>query len=522
MSDDSTRYSWGTKAGLILAMAGNAVGFGNFLRFPVQLGKNGGGAFLIPYFLALIILGIPLMWIEWTIGRFGGKYGHGTIAPELYLMAREKIKPRKAIWIASIAGMLVLTVTVLINSYYLHLVGWTMGYTWFSATGAFTPGTDTVAFFTQYIEGIRHPWLMYLFWILSLILLVIPISKGISQGIEKWVEVMMPALYIFGFLLVARTLTIGAPIKPEWSALKGMDFIWKPDFAKLNFTAALAAAGQIFYTLSLGMGLITCYASYLKPDDDLPLSGFTTVSLNELAEVILGGSIVIPVAYAFMGPEIISNGTFGLAFMVLPNIFMKMQLGQLWGTLWFILLFVAGYTSAIALYNYVVSLIEEDIKIKRSIAAWLVFFVYILIGLPVVLEPHLTHSADLLYLTELDNWAGSFILIIVGLIEVVVAVWLFGDKLWEEFTRGAYWSPPKWFFTVFMRYLTPAYIIFLLVGTIRDYYLQGYFTAKVGHWAMSARLVILAVFVIGFIEAYLAIKKKYHRELESNQILIRK
>ena len=131
------RENWGSKLGLVLAMAGNAVGLGNFWRYPYQAAKNGGGAFMLPYFGALILMGIPLMLVEWSLGRMGGKYGHGTLGPMVYLQAREGVKPRQAILLGSLAGGLALAVTLLVNSYYNHIIGWTMGYTVLSLTGSY-------------------------------------------------------------------------------------------------------------------------------------------------------------------------------------------------------------------------------------------------------------------------------------------------------------------------------------------------------------------------------------------------
>ncbi|NPV88915.1 sodium-dependent transporter [Coprothermobacteraceae bacterium] len=535
MADLEQRQSWGTRLGLILAMAGNAVGLGNFWRFPYQLGKWGGGAFLIPYFAALFLLGIPLMWIEWTMGRHGGKYGHGTEGPMVYLMARTSVGPRAAAIWAGIAGMLALGVTILLNSYYLHIVGWTLGYAYLSATGGYMDKTvSTGAYFVNYIQS---PGLVMTFWVITLALLGIAVARGVSGGIEKWVSVMMPTLYVICIILIIRVLTLGAPVKPEWSTIKGLDYIWHPDWSKITFQSALAAAGQIFFTLSLGMGIINNYASYLKPDDDVVLSGFATVSLNEFAEVVLGGTIALPIAYAYMGPDGMGAGV-GLSFISLPNIFRDMPGGQIWGALWFLLLFFAGYTSAIAMYNYLVALLEEDLKIKRTVASILVFLAYIAAGLPVALEPILTKTADLAYLTELDNWIGSYFLVVLGLVEVVVAAWLFVDSktkkpaLWDEMMRGSFWPTlGKWWFHVVMRWITPIYIVVLLVGTTINYYKDGYLklvpsfvekTPALIPWVNGARIVLLAVFILGFVEAYMTIKNKYADEIKQNKVLLEK
>ncbi|WDC85442.1 sodium-dependent transporter [Caloramator sp. mosi_1] len=349
-----------------------------------------------------------------------------------------------------------------------------------------------------------------------------------TKGIEAWAKIMMPTIYIFGIILIIRTLTLSAPVRPDWTPIAGLDYIWSPKWSELNAKAALAAAGQIFFTLSLGMGIIQNYASYLKPDDDIVVSGLATVSLNELAEVILGGTIAIPICYAFLGPEGLSAGV-GLSFVALPNIFRTMAGGRLFGTLWFLLLFFAGFTSAIAMYNYLVALLEEEMGVKRKVGSVLVFSLYIIIGLPVALECIITKKAELFYLTELDNWVGSYFLVVLGLLEVIVTGWLMGDKALEEMNRGGYWKVPKWFFNLFIRFLAPVYIVILLVWSTINYANEGYFklvpsfAEKVPElipWVQGARVVMFVVLIIGFVQSYRSIKRKYVDEIREGKVLV--
>lgn len=523
----NSRENWGSKMGLILAMAGNAVGLGNFWRFPYQAASNGGGAFMIPYFAALILIGIPTMLVEWNLGRYGGKYGHGTLGPMVYLQAREGVKPRTAIIIASLAGMIAFGVTVLVNSYYNHIIGWTFGYAFMSLTGGYMDaGKSTGEVFVGYIQ---NPMYVFTFWVATLAMLGFAVMRGIQEGIEAWAKLMMPVLYVFGIILAIRAMTIGSPVNPDWSAIKGLEFIWTPRFDQLSIKAAVAAAGQIFFTLSIGMGIICNYASYVKPDDDVVVSSFATISLNEFAEVVLGGTAVIPIAYAFMGPDGVGAGV-GLSFISLPNVFRSMGGGQIFGFMWFALLFFAGFTSAIAMFNYLVALLQEDLGFSRQKGALSIFALYVILGLPVGLEPILTKTSDLVFLTELDNWVGSYLLIVLGLIEVLVAGWLMGEKALAELNRGGYWQVPKWFYTVFVKFLAPAYIIFLLVFSTKDYIEKGYFNVIPSFvekmpvlipWVNGARALLAFVLILGFIQAYTSIKKKYAVEIEKNEVSIR-
>ncbi|WP_304650795.1 sodium-dependent transporter [Thermoanaerobacter thermocopriae] len=344
------------------------------------------------------------------------------------------------------------------------------------------------------------------------------LSRGVQKGIEAWAKVMMPLLYVFGFILIIRTLTLGSPVNPDWSPIKGLDYIWSPKWNELNWQSALAAAGQIFFTLSLGMGIIQNYASYLKPDEDIVLSATTTVFLNEFAEVILGGTIAIPIAYTFLGPEGVASGV-GLSFIALPNVFRMMTGGQFFGALWFLVLFVAGFTSAIAMYNYLITILQEDLNVPRKIGAVVVFGFYILVGLPSALEPILTKTSELIFLTELDNWVGNYFLVIVGLIEAVVVGWLFGEKkAKEEINRGSYWKVPSGFFNVMVKFITPLSIAVLLIFSTKSYIDDGYFkwipsfvekTPELIPWVQGARLLLLTILIIGFAETYYTIQKKF-------------
>ncbi len=519
------REHWGTKLGLVLAMAGNAIGLGNFWRFPYQAAKNGGGAFMIPYFAALLFLGIPLMLVEWSLGRYGGRYGHGTLGPMIYLQSRKRIKPRIALVIGAISGMLAFGVTVLVNSYYNHIIGWTLGYSYMSLRGTYmSPETSTVDVFVNYLTT---PGLVIFFWIVTLALLAFAVMRGIQKGIEAWAKVMMPLIYIFSIALIIRTLTLGAPVNPDWTPFKALNFIWEPKWTELNFNAALAAAGQIFFTLSLGMGIIPNYASYLDKEDDIVLSGLTTVSLNELAEVVFGGTIAIPIAYTFLGEQGLGAGV-GLSFIALPNVFKVMNFGNIFGAFWFLLLFFAGFTSSIAMFNYLVALLEEELSIKRKYGAFVVFGLYTLVGLPVALETIITKQAELFYLTELDNWVGSYFLVVLGLIEIIVAGWIVRDNSLEEINRGSYWKIPKWFFRVFVQFLAPAYIIIILYNSTKSYLESGYFklipdyVSKVPElvpWFVGARIALGIVLLVGLIQSYISIKKKYSKEISENKVI---
>lgn len=452
------REHWATRIGLILAMAGNAIGFGNFLRFPVQAASNGGGAFMIPYFCALLLLGIPLMWVEWALGRYGGSKGHGTTPGMFELIWRSRA--------AKYVGLLGVALPLLVVIYYVYIESWTLAYCYFSADGTFArlQPQEFGPFFAGLLGGNGY-WPVYLFFVVTVLLNLAVMWRGVSRGIEALARIALPALFVLATFLVVRVLTLGAPDSShaDRNVLNGMAFLWNPDFSKLSEMGIwLAAAGQVFFTLSLGFGVIACYASYLRKNDDVVLSGLSTATTNEFAEVIFGGSLAIPLAFAFLGGAavgaIAKQGAFTLGFVTMPMVFQKLPLGQLLSTLWFVLLFFAGITSSVALAQAAVAFVEDELgwsRQKAVSAIWGVIFLganLIIFGSGV--------------LEEIDFWAGTIGIVVFGLVEVIVFVWIFGPRnAWAEINRGADIRLPRIVYYV-LTYITPVYLSVLVVAWI--------------------------------------------------------
>ena len=246
MHQMTEREQWGTKIGLILAVAGNAVGLGNFLRFPVQAAENGGGTFMIPYFIFFLILGIPLMWIEWGIGRHGGKYRHGS-APGMF----------DVIWknkLSKYFGALGLFISMVILIYYTYIESWTLGFSIFSVLGLYSGETsETMRGFLSSYQGVGESthfsgiWVAYILMIVTFAINFWILFKGISKGIEKLARIAMPLLFLFAIILAIRIITLGTPdpSQPENSIANGFGFIWNPNFSMLGDPQIwLAAAGQ--------------------------------------------------------------------------------------------------------------------------------------------------------------------------------------------------------------------------------------------------------------------------------------
>lgn len=459
----TSRQSWGSKFGIIMAVAGSAVGLGNFLRFPVQAAGNGGGAFMIPYFISLLLLGIPLMWIEWTIGRYGGVFGHGTAPGAFHSLWKNRYI--KYFGIIGIFGPIVIFI------YYTYIESWLLGYSFFALTGRYAYATtqaDMQSFLRGY-QGLEHNqyfnglgW-AYFFFILTFLVNIITMYGGINKGIEKLCKWAMPTLFIFGIIIALRVLALGTPdlTKPDWNLVNGLGFLWNPDLNALKSAKVwLAAAGQILFTLSVGIGVILTYASYLTKQDDVVLSGLTSASVNEFAEVILGGTIVIPAAFVFFGPtqigEIARSGAFNLGFVTMPLIFEKITFGAIFAFMWFMLLFLAGLTSSISLLQPCISFMEDEFKISRRKAVWATGIITFILCQPAIF--FLGKGV----VDELDFWGGTFCLVLFGTIEVILFTWIFGiDKAWEEIHHGADLNVPA-IYKYIIKYITPLFLFFIL------------------------------------------------------------
>ncbi len=464
------REQWGSRIGLILAMAGNAVGLGNFLRFPRQAVQNGGGTFMIPYFIAFILVGIPLMWIEWGVGRHGGQRGHGSV-PGMF----------HSIWkhpVSKYLGVLGLFMPVVVLIYYCYIESWTLAWTYFSFSGA-TQGLDQEgmkAFFGSYVNlqngSVHGFWTPFAFFFATIAVNFWVVSKGISAGIEKLAKIGMPILFLFAAVLVIRVLTLGEHtvmingVATVTSPLQGLDFMYSPDWSKLAQPSVwLAATGQIFFTLSVGMGSLQAYASYLTKKDDIALSGIATAATNETAEVVLGGSLAIPAIVAFFGvagaTAIANQGGFDLGFIAMPLVFNQLPGGALIatgaGVMWFGLLFFAGITSSVSMATPALSFVEENFGWKRKRTVLVLGAIVVALGCL-----HIVYNTRG-FLDEWDYWAGTFGLVLLAIVETILFVWVLGpDRMWNELHEGASIRIPR-FYKFIMTYVTPLFLLVMMV-----------------------------------------------------------
>lgn len=458
-----TREQWGTRLGVILAVAGSAVGLGNFLRFPSQVCQHGGGAFMIPYFISFLVLGIPLCWIEWTLGRYGGRYSHGSLPGIFDALVRRP-------W-AKYVGVLGLFVPLVIFFYYTYIESWCLGYSVFSLLGTYaraqTPG-DMEAFLRGF-QGLEangyfgSGGVAYAFFLLTFVANIVVIYKGLARGIEFLCKIAIPVLLVGGVILMVRIMMLGTPDpnQVDLNVSNAFGFMWNPTFEALARPRVwLAAAGQIFFTLSVGLGAIMTYASYLREDDDVVLSSTTAASMNELFEVVIGGSIVIPAAYLFFGPEgalaTARKGAFNIGFVTMPVILNRIPFGDIFGFYWFFLLFLAGITSSISLMQPVISFLEDEFgwnRHKAAVALGIVCFV-------------VTHACifglGAGVLDEFDFWGGTLMITLCAFVEVVVFLRYVGvERGWQELHRGGDIRLPSGL--RYLLYVTPFYLGIIIV-----------------------------------------------------------
>lgn len=473
MSTLAPKDAWGSRVGLILAMAGNAVGLGNFLRFPVQAVQNGGGAFIIPYLVCFLLMGIPLLLIEWSSGRFGGRHGNHSTPYILDTMAKGRF------W--KYIGVFGIFTNIAVAAYYCYIESWTMSYVFHSIGQTFVGKSQVEVsnFFTQYVD-VAHsttgiPYEAVVFYIICIVLNTYILSKGLD-GVEKVAKIGMPLLILFGLFLAIRGITLGTsgatPEHPMGNAWDGINFLWTPQFDSLtNPKVWLAAAGQIFFTLSVGMGTVHCYAAYVKSKEDIALNAVSAGFMNEFVEVVLGSMIVIPIAAGYLGLDWVKeNAGFGMAFQTMPYLFQQWGpfFATIAGVMWFGLLFFAGITSSLAMGTPWIGFMRDEFGWVKQKGAYSFGLIVLLFGLPTVFFYQFG------VFDEYDYWAGTVSLVVFALLETIVFAWIFGvEKGWNEITTGADIRLPV-IYKYIIKFVTPVMLLFVFIGSL--------FTPKGNDW----------------------------------------
>ncbi|WP_258097493.1 sodium:calcium symporter [Marinoscillum pacificum] len=461
----TTKEAWGSRLGLILAMAGNSVGLGNFLRFPVQAVQNGGGAFLIPYLVCFLLMGIPLLWVEWSMGRLGGRHGHHSSPFILQTLGK------RTFW--AYIGVFGIFTNIGVAAYYCYIETWTLSYFFHSIKGSFLnlSQNELVLFFDRFINfqttDFGIPFEAVVFFVMCILLNSFILSKGL-KGIETIAKVGMPLLILFGAFLALKSLILGATaasaLFPEANAWDGLNYLFTPQYDSIwKPRVWLAAAGQVFFTLSVGMGTIHCYAAYIKPKDDIALNAVSAGFTNEFVEIVLGSLIVVPLAAGYLGLDWVkANIGFGIAFQTMPYLFAQWGtlLAAIAGVLWFGLLFFAGITSSLAMGTPWMSFMRDEYGWNQRKGAYSFGLLTLLLGLPCVLFYHYG------VFEEYDYWVGTITLVVFALAEMILFSWVFGlQRGWAEITMGAQIKIPS-IYRFIIKYVTPVLLIAVLLGAI--------------------------------------------------------
>ena len=436
------RGQWQSATGFVLAAAGSAIGLGNIWRFPYVAGQNGGAAFVILYLACVLLICLPYLFAELVLGRHTKKNPVGAIK------ATGKGMP----WIL-VGGLGVLT-GVFILSYYSVIAGWAFGYIFKSVIAPHLPHSEFIA-----TPALAIP--LFGFFVLLTILVVL---GGIEKGIERWSKILMPVLFVLMLLVIVRGLTLEG-------AGAGLSFYLDPDFSKVTPPVILAALGQAFFSLSLGMGAMITYGSYLPKSANLRTSGASVAAFDTLI-ALMAGFMIFPALFA-MGKDPAAGPT--LIFEVLPAVFKDMPLGALIGPLFFVLLAIAALTSTISLLEVPVSYFVDERKWSRKKSVWLLGGIAFLLGLPsaasqggvaFLSEMELFGATSFMYI--MDFIWGNLSLAIGALFMSLYVAWIWGvDKAGAELREGSGMSPGAVrFWGFFIRFVCPLVILLVLLNTI--------------------------------------------------------
>lgn len=452
MAIEQNRVNFGSKIGAILAAAGSAVGLGNIWRFPYETGNHGGAAFILIYLLCIVILGLPIMIAEFTIGRRSRANTAGA-----YKVLAPGTPWQGVGYMGVLAGFLIL-------SYYSVVAGWTLEYTWQAASNGFA-GLDAGGYTQFFVDFSSNPWRSLLWMVVFMAMTHVVIVKGVKKGIEKSAKVMMPILFVLIVVLAICSIMLpGAEV--------GLEFLFKPDFSKVTPSVFLGALGQAFFSLSLGLGCLSTYASYFGKDTNLSKTAFS-VGVIDTMVAIMAGLIIFPAAFSVgVSPDAGPS----LLFITLPNVF-QMAFGDvpflayIFSVMFYVLLAVAAFTSTISMHEVVTAFVHEDWKISRVKAAWLVTLFCTLLGVFSALSFGVLADMKILGLTFfdfLDTLTSKIMLPLGGMLISIFVGWYLDRRIvWDEISNEGSLKIPFFKLYIFiMKYVAPIAIGFIFINEL--------------------------------------------------------
>lgn len=438
------RSSFSNRIGFVLAAAGSAVGLGNIWRFPYLAAKYGGGIFLLVYVILAVTFGFALMVTEIAIGR-----KTGLSAIEAY----KKLDKR-----FSFIGVLSTIVPIIIFPYYCVIGGWVVKYfvTFLTGQGLAAAGGE---YFNNFIAQPISPvlWLTVYVVLTSLVVMC-----GVEKGIEKASRIMMPVLVVLALVIVVFVLCMPG-------AWEGVKYYITPNFKDFSVTTVLAAMGQMFYSMSLAMGIMITYGSYMKKDDNLETS-VHQIELFDTGIAVLAGLMIVPAVFVFSGGDkaALSAGP-GLMFITLPKVFESMPMGGFVGAVFFLLVLFAALTSSISLMETIVSILQDKLHWKRMTTCLIVMFGAILIGVPSSLGFGVWDCVSIFGMSILDFFdflSNSVLMPIVALLTCIFVGWVLKTKVIADEVKSSAPFRLEKLHHVVIRYIAPFFLIAILVSSI--------------------------------------------------------
>ena len=450
MSTKTNKGGFSSKLGFILAAAGSAVGLGNIWRFPYLAAKYGGGIFLLVYIILTVTFGFTLMITEIAIGRRTGKSVIGA-----YADINKKFAP---------LGWLAAAVPAIILPYYCVIGGWVMKYVTVYLTGAGTEAAaDKGAYFGNFIGQTTQPTIFFIVYIL---LTAVVVMLGVEKGIEKVSKLLMPVLVLISLFIAIYSVTIDG-------AWNGFIYYIKPNFANFSIKTVVAAMGQLFYSMSLAMGIMITYGSYMRKEDNLEQS-VRHIEMFDTGIAFLAGMMVVPPVFAFAGgdPSKINSGP-GLMFETLPQVFGTMKGGNVVGLVFFLLVLLAALTSSISLMETIVSVVMEKFKVKRIPACLIVIAFSFALGLVSVFGFNIWKSvkpfgqSDLL--TFFDFLSNNIMMPIVALITCILIGYVAKTTYVEDEVQINSPFKSKGMYRIMIKFVAPVFMVVIFLSSVFGY-----------------------------------------------------
>lgn len=443
-----SRDSFGSRFGALVAMAGSAVGLGNLWRFPYLVGENGGAAFIIVYILLSFLICLPIFISEFVVGRRSQK--------NAYAAFRDLSGGSAWRWV----GLFTIIVPLIVLSYYSVIGGWSVDYLLKSVTFSFTGGESQSAMATMFSDMVSSTWaplLAHTGFLLATMLIVV---VGIKDGIEKFSKVMMPLLFVIVIAIAIYSVTLPG-------AKAGLDYLFNPDFSKINGEAIAAALGQAFFSLSLGFGTIMTYASYVDKKENIMFQS-TATAVSDLMFALIAGTAIMPAVFAFgINPQ---SGP-GLVFETLPYVFGQMPAGGFIAILFFLALLVAALTSSISMLEVAVAYLVEEKNLSRIGACVVLFVICWVVGAVCSLSfgplSHVEIAGGNIF-DFFDDLSSNILMTLGSLLTVLFVGWrLKKTDVYDEFTNGGAISRNAKIFGVLwilIRYVCPLAIIAIFIS----------------------------------------------------------